>query len=93
MATIEALRPGDEVCIKAPGSPIMKVLAVEGLKARCADTENLQYWFDTVMLERHEPPHEHCEMSSTEFMNPSALTLFLIQISRTRGANSKMSRS
>jgi hypothetical protein len=42
MATFEALRPGDEVCIKVPDSPIMKVLAVEGLKARCADTENLQ---------------------------------------------------
>jgi hypothetical protein len=66
MATIEAFRPGDEVCIKVPDSPIMKVLAVEGLKARCADSENLQYWFDTVVLERHEPPHELCQRSSTE---------------------------
>jgi hypothetical protein len=66
MATIEALRPGDKVCIKVPDSPIMTVLAVEGLKARCADGENLQYWFDTVMLERHEPPQKHCEMSSPE---------------------------
>jgi hypothetical protein len=66
MVTIEAFRPGDEVCVKVPDSPIMRVLAVEGLKARCADIENLQYWFDTVMLERHEPSREHCDMSSTE---------------------------
>jgi hypothetical protein len=66
MATIESFRPGDEVCVKVPDSPIMRVLAVDGLKARCADIENLRYWFDTVMLERHEPPQEHCEMSSTE---------------------------
>ena len=63
MATIEAFRHGDEVCIKAPGSPIMTVLAVEGLKVRCTDRENLQYWFDSIMLERYEHLRQHpvCE--------------------------------
>jgi hypothetical protein len=64
MAAIEAFRRGDEVYIKAPGSPIMRVLAVEGLKVRCADNENLQYWFDTVMLERCNQLEERREVSS-----------------------------
>jgi hypothetical protein len=33
MAAIEAFRRGDEVYIKAPGSPIMRVLAVEGAES------------------------------------------------------------
>ena len=63
MAKIEAFRHGDEVCIKAPGRPIMTVLAVEGLKVRCTDRENLQYWFDSIMLERYEHLRQHpvCE--------------------------------
>jgi hypothetical protein len=63
MATIEAFRHGDEVCIKAPGRPIMTVLAVEGLKVRCRDRENSQYWFDSIMLERYEHLRQHpvCE--------------------------------
>jgi hypothetical protein len=28
-------------------------LAVEGLKVRCVDNQNAQYWFDTIMLERY----------------------------------------
>ena len=66
MAAIEAFRHGDKVYIKAPGSPIMRVLAVEGLKVRCADGENLQYWFDTAMLERYKQSQRHSEVSSVE---------------------------
>ena len=93
MATIEALRPGDEVCIKVPDSPIMRVLAVEGLKARCADSENLQYWFDTVMLERHEPPHEHCEMSSTEIYKSASANALPDPDQSCSRRNSKANRS
>ena len=78
MTPIEAFRRGDEVYIKAPGSPIMRVLAVEGLKARCADNENLQYWFDTVMLELYNQPEEHREVSSVathESVNADGLEL------------------
>jgi uncharacterized protein YodC (DUF2158 family) len=64
MAAIEAFRRGDEVCTKASGGPIMTVLAVEGLKVRCADGENLQYWFDTAMLERYKQSQRHSEVSS-----------------------------
>ena len=65
MAAIEAFRRGDEVCTKASGGPIMTVLAAEGLKVRCADGENLQYWFDTVMLERYKQSQRHSEVSET----------------------------
>ena len=78
MAAIEAFRRGDEVYIKAPGSPIMRVLAVEGRKVRCADNENLQYWFDTVMLELYNQPEEHREVSSVathESVNADGLEL------------------
>jgi hypothetical protein len=44
---------GDEVLSMVPGSPLMTVLAVEGLKVRCVDNQNAQYWFDTIMLERY----------------------------------------
>jgi hypothetical protein len=40
MATLEAFKRGDEVLSKFPGSSIMMVLAVEGLKVRCADSQN-----------------------------------------------------
>ena len=55
MARVEAFRRGDEVLSKFPGGSIMTVLAVEGLKVRCADSQDTQYWFDTIMLERYEP--------------------------------------
>jgi len=31
----------------------MIVLAVEGLKVRCSDDQDRQYWFDTILLERN----------------------------------------
>jgi hypothetical protein len=49
-AGIEAFKRGDEVLSKFPGDSIMTVSAVEGLKVRCADSQNTQYWFDTMML-------------------------------------------
>jgi hypothetical protein len=57
-AAIEAFKRGDEVLGKFSGSPIMTVLAVDGLKVRCRDGQDLQYWFDTMMLERYERPDE-----------------------------------
>jgi hypothetical protein len=59
MARVEAFKRGDEVLSKFPGGSLMMVLAVEGLKVRCADRQNTQYWFDTIMLERYE--HEFLE--------------------------------
>ena len=55
-AVIEAFKRGDEVLSKLPGSSIMTVLAVDGLKVRCRDGKDIQYWFDTIMLERCEHP-------------------------------------
>ena len=52
MATIETFKPGDEVLSKLPGGSIMTVLAVEGMKVRCSDEQDRQYWFDTILLER-----------------------------------------
>ena len=76
MAAIEAFRHGDKVYIKAPGSPIMRVLAVEGLKVRCADNENLQYWFDTVMLERCNQERREVSSAATyESVNADGLEL------------------
>ena len=49
---METFKPGDEVLSKLPGGSIMTVLAVEGLKVRCADDQDRQYWFDTILLER-----------------------------------------
>jgi hypothetical protein len=63
MATLEAFKRGDEVLSKFPGGSIMMVLAVEGLKVRCADSQNTQYWFDTIMLERYEYPERPGEAS------------------------------
>ena len=54
MANVEAFKRGDEVLSKYPDGSIMTVLAVEGLKVRCADSQNTQYWFDTIMLERYQ---------------------------------------
>ena len=36
----------------------MTVLAVDGLKVRCRDGQDIQYWFDTIMLERCEHPQK-----------------------------------
>jgi hypothetical protein len=52
MATTETFKPGDEVLSKLPGGSIMTVLAVEGMKVRCSDEQDRQYWFDTILLER-----------------------------------------
>jgi hypothetical protein len=61
MTAIEALKRGDEVLNKLPGSSIMMVLAVEGTKVRCADGQNKQYWFDMIMLERYSGESEDWE--------------------------------
>ncbi len=53
MASIAALNRGDQVLSKLFGGPIMTVLAVEGLKVRCTDERNQQYWFDMIVLERY----------------------------------------
>jgi len=53
MAAAETFERGDEVLSKLASGPIMTVLAVEGMKARCSDEENRQYWFDTKLLERY----------------------------------------
>jgi hypothetical protein len=63
-AGIEAFKRGDEVLSKFPGDSIMTVSAVEGLKVRCADSQNTQYWFDTMMLERYEHPRRLGETSA-----------------------------
>jgi len=54
MATIETFNRGDEVLSKFPGGSIMTVLAVEGLKVRCSDDQDRQYWFDDFLLERFQ---------------------------------------
>jgi hypothetical protein len=66
MATLEAFKRGDEVLSKFHGDSIMMVLAVEGLMARCADRQNTQYWFDTIMLERYERCPSAAETLSAE---------------------------
>jgi hypothetical protein len=53
MTTIETFKLGDEVLSKLPGGAIMTVLAVEGMKVRCSDDEDRQYWFDTILLEHY----------------------------------------
>jgi len=53
MTTIETFNRGDEVLSKFPGGSIMTVLAIEGLKVRCSDDQDRQYWFDTNLLERY----------------------------------------
>jgi hypothetical protein len=53
MATIETFNRGDEVLSRFSGGSIMTVLAVEGLKVRCSDQEDRQYWFDDFLLERY----------------------------------------
>jgi hypothetical protein len=57
-AVIEAFKRGDEVLSKLPVGSIMTVLAVDGLKVRCQDRQDIQYWFDTIMLERCEHPQK-----------------------------------
>jgi hypothetical protein len=64
-AVIEAFKRGDEVLSKFPGSSIMTVLAVDGLKVRCRDGQDFQYWFDAMMLERYEGPQKPGEASAT----------------------------
>jgi hypothetical protein len=66
MTAVEAFKRGDEVLSKYPDGSIMTVLAVEGLKVRCTDSQNTQYWFDTIMLERYEPSPRHAETLSAE---------------------------
>jgi hypothetical protein len=66
MATLEAFKRGDEVLSKFHRGSIMMALAVEGLMVRCADGQNTQYWFDTIMLERYEPSPRHTETLSAE---------------------------
>jgi hypothetical protein len=53
MAMAESFKRGDEVLSRPPNGSILKVLAVEGLKVRCSDEENREYWFDTILLERY----------------------------------------
>ncbi len=53
MAIVETFKQGDEVLSKILGGSIMTVLAVEGLKVRCSDEQDRQYWFDTILLERY----------------------------------------
>ncbi len=53
MTAIETLKRGDEVLSKFAGGSIMTVLAVEGMKVRCSDEQDRQYWFDTNLLERY----------------------------------------
>jgi hypothetical protein len=66
MTTLEALKRGDEVLSMFPGGSIMTVLAVEGLMVRCADSQNTQYWFDAIMLERYEPSPRPAEALNGE---------------------------
>ena len=51
MATIETFKRGDEVLSKLPGGSTLTVLAVDGMKVRCSDEHDRQYWFDTILLE------------------------------------------
>ena len=48
----------------------MTVLPVEGLKVRCTDERNQQYWFDMIVLERYkgeaeegEAPNDGCRQT------------------------------
>ena len=50
MTTMETFKLGDEVL--SPCGSKMTVLAVEGMKVRCSDEQDRQYWFDTSLLER-----------------------------------------
>ena len=52
MAMMETFKRGDEVLSTLPGGSTMTVLAVEGMKVRCSDEQDRQYWFDTSLLER-----------------------------------------
>jgi len=73
MGTIETFKRGDEVLSKLPGGSIMTVLAVEGLKVRCADDQDRQYWFDTILLERYlwiEPGPDAIEQDSLPTICP-----------------------
>src|ERR1700730_7445880 len=70
MATLEACKRGYEVLSKFHGGSIMMVLAVEGLKVRCADRQNIQYWFDTIMLERYEHPGRRGKTSTAGTIAP-----------------------
>jgi hypothetical protein len=74
MRTMETFEPGDEVLSKLPGGSIMTVLAVEGLKVRCADDQDRQYWFDTILLERYrwiEPGADAIEQDSLPAICPA----------------------
>jgi hypothetical protein len=92
MATLEAFKRGDEVLSKFPGRSIMMVLAVEGLKVRCADSQNTQYWFDTIMLERYEHPRRPGETSSATCCtsNGPRLPDVIVMSSRPAGPVSQM---
>jgi uncharacterized protein YodC (DUF2158 family) len=53
MAIIETFNRGDEVLSKLSGGSRMIVLAVEGMKVRCSDDQDRQYWFDEILLKRY----------------------------------------
>jgi hypothetical protein len=73
MRTLETFKRGDEVLSKLPGGSIMTVLAVEGLKVRCSDDQDRQYWFDTILLERcrwTEPGPDAIEQDALPTIGP-----------------------
>jgi hypothetical protein len=47
----------------------MTVLAVEGLKVRCSDDQDRQFWFDTFLLERY-----HQTQPGPDAADPDLLT-------------------
>jgi hypothetical protein len=91
MARVDAFRRGDEVLSKFPGGSIMTVLAVEGLKVRCADSQDTQYWFDTIMLERYEHPRRPGETSAATCASDGPrLPDFIVMSSHPAGPVSQM---
>ena len=68
MATIETFNRGDEVFSKFSAGSIMIVFAVEGLKVRCSDDQERQYWFDTNLLERY-----HCTQPCPDAVDHKSL--------------------
>jgi len=53
MAPVESFKRSDEVLSKLSNGSTMTVLAVEGMKVRCSDEQDRQYWFDTILLKRY----------------------------------------
>jgi len=75
MATIETFNRGDEVLSKFSAGSIMIVLAVEGLKARCSDDQERQYWYDTNLLERY-----HCTQPRPDAIDQASLPQSFSQV-------------